>query len=99
MAIEIRIESTWDTDDGEGRRVEVTVSERLHPADDPLEDSRYFASGDVEKLKLYLAELIERKRTLFLDPDLRECVRCGKVRSTKERGTDFVCDRCRPLLE
>jgi hypothetical protein len=99
MAIEIRIESTWDTDDGEGRRVEVTVSERRHPADDPLEHSRYFASGDVEKLKAYLSELIERKKTLFLDPHLRECARCATVSSTEEPGVEFVCDRCRRLLE
>jgi hypothetical protein len=99
MAIEIRIESTWDTDDGEGRRVEVTVSERRHPADDPLEHSRYFASGDVSRLKDYLARLIDEKKDLFLDPRLRECVRCERVTATEERGAEFVCDRCRLLLE
>jgi hypothetical protein len=95
MAIEIRIESSWDVDDGEGRRVEVTVAERRRPEEDPLEHSRYFASGDVEKLGRYLCRLLEEKRSLFLDPDRRECDRCGKVASTAERGPEFVCSDCR----
>jgi hypothetical protein len=76
----------------------VTVSERRHPAEDPLEHSRYFASGDVASLKEYLSRIIEEKKDLFLDRHLRECVRCETVTSTEERGGEFVCDRCR-LLE
>jgi hypothetical protein len=97
MAIEIRIESSWDIDDGEGRRVEVTVAGRERPEDDLLEHSRYFASGDVDKLSRYLSRLLEEKRSLFLDSDHRECERCGKVRSTDVRGTEFVCPDCQRL--
>lgn len=94
MAIEIRIESTWDTDDGEGRSVEVSVSERERPSEDPLEGSRYFASGDVDALKSYLCEVLDRKSSLFLGPRRRECVRCGKVVETKDTGASFVCGAC-----
>jgi hypothetical protein len=94
MAIEIRIESTWDTDDGEGRRVEVTVSERDRPSEDLLEDSRYFASGDVEALKQYVSELLDRKSALFMGPRRRECASCGRVFETGEAGARFVCDDC-----
>jgi hypothetical protein len=99
MAIEIRIESTWDTDDGQGRRVEVTVVERRHPAEDPLEHSRYFASGDVEDLKRYLSELIDRKATFFVGPKSRECSRCRTVQLTEERAAEVLCASCRRLAD
>ena len=95
MAIEIRIESTWDTDDGEGRRVEVTVSERSHPSEDVLEHSRFFASGDTEALKRYLGNVIDEKASFFIEPDSRECVSCGRVVSSPERREEVVCGRCR----
>jgi hypothetical protein len=94
MAIEIRIESTWDTDDGEGRRVEVSVAERQRPSEDPLEGSRYFASGDVEALKRYLCELVDRKSSLFVGPRRRECGSCGKVVDTKDDASPFLCGDC-----
>jgi ribosomal protein S27AE len=94
MAIEIRIESTWDTDDGEGRRVEVSVSERECPSEDLLEGSRYFASGDIEALKRYLCELLDRKSALFVGPRRRECERCGSVVETEHEGAGFVCGEC-----
>lgn len=94
MAIEIRIESSWDTDDGEGRRVEVTVLERRHPAEDPVEDTRYFASGDVDALKTYLARLIDRKSSSFVDTDRRECTRCHRVVQTTSDSSEFLCPAC-----
>ena len=94
MAIEIRIESAWDTDDGEGRRVEVSVAERESPSEDVLEGSRYFASGDVDALKRYLCDLIDRKTSLFAGPRRRECLRCGKVVDTEEAGPEFACREC-----
>jgi hypothetical protein len=94
MAIEIRIESTWDTDDGEGRLVEVSVAERERPSEDPLEGSRYFASGDVEALKQYLCDLLDRKASLFVGPRRRECGGCGKVVETEDAGSPFVCGQC-----
>jgi hypothetical protein len=95
MAIEIRIESTFDTDDGEGRRIEVSVSERERPSEDLLEGSRYFATGDVEALKRYLCEILDRKSSLFVGPRRRECGRCGSVVETEDTGSEFVCDGCR----
>ena len=96
MAIEIRIESSWDTDDGEGRKVEVSVVERLRPSDDPIEDSRFFASGDVESLKRYLSDLIDRRQRAFMPPHARECARCGKVRAAKDEArSEFICESCR----
>jgi ribosomal protein S27AE len=94
MAIEIRIESAWDTDDGEGRRVEVSVAERQLPSEDPLEGSRYFASGDVRALKQYLCDLLDRKSSLFVGPRRRECAGCGKVLETAEAEPRFVCGDC-----
>jgi hypothetical protein len=94
MAIEIRIESAWDTDDGEGRRVEVSVAERESPSEDVLEGSRYFASGDVDALKRYLCDLIDRKAALFAGPPRRECVRCGRVVDTEDPGPEFACREC-----
>lgn len=64
--LQIRIESGWDTDDGEGRTVEVTVVERRLPSEDPLESTRYFAADDVESLKRYLSGLIDEKSHLFV---------------------------------
>lgn len=66
MPIEIRIESSWETDDGDGRTVEVTVTTRRHPSEDPSEDTRYFALEDSEKLKQYLCDLIDEKAAFFV---------------------------------
>ena len=95
MAIEIRIESAWDTDDGEGRRVEVSVAERERPSEDPLEGSRYFASGEVDALKRYLCELLDRKSSLFAGPRRRECGGCGNVVDSEDDAPGFVCAECR----
>lgn len=64
--IAIHIESGWDTGDGEGRTVEVTVVERRLPSEDPLESTRFFSPDDVEGLKRYVAELIDEKSALFV---------------------------------
>ncbi|HSF18883.1 MAG TPA: hypothetical protein VLK65_25385 [Vicinamibacteria bacterium] len=94
MAIEIRLESSWDTDDGEGRTVEVSVTARRHPSEDPAEDSRYFASGDVEAIKRHLCELVDRRHGDFAGERQRECARCGRVSPTEARGPEFVCPSC-----
>ena len=98
MAIEIRVESYWDTDDGEGRAIEVTVCERRHPTEDPIEDTQYFAGGDLEALKRHLASLIEGKSKSFHGRHLRECSRCGRVRPSEstEAKTSFLCSDCSP---
>lgn len=94
MAIEIRIESSWDTDDGEGRSIEVTVCERRHPAEDPVEDTRYFAGGDLEALKRYLTNLLDRKAGSFHERSRRECERCGLVLETGSLDSSFLCAEC-----
>ena len=94
MAIEIRIESTWDTDDGEGRLVEVSVAERRRPSEDPLESSRYFASGDLDALKRYVCELLDGKSSFFVGPRRRECTGCGRVLETEDATSRFVCREC-----
>lgn len=97
MAIEIRVESSWDTDDGEGRTVEVSVSERDHPWEDPWENSCWFAGGDLEKLKRYLCQLIEEKAARFSGRDRRECLRCRKITRAESRAPDFYCAACRAI--
>ena len=64
--VAIHIESGWDTDDGEGRTVEVTVVERRLPSDDPLESTRYFSADDVDALKRHVLRLIDEKSSLFV---------------------------------
>jgi hypothetical protein len=94
MAIEIRIESSWETDDGEGRTIEVATLERGEPAEDPVEDSRWFAGGDLEALKRYLTELVDRKAFRFLGRDRRECPACSRVITTDSTATEFRCPDC-----
>lgn len=96
MAIEIRIESSWETDDGEGRKVEVSVSGRAHPSEDLWEDSRWFAGGDLESLKGYLCRLVESKAHWFLGREERECQRCGRVLRAESQASVFYCRSCRP---
>ena len=94
--IEIRIESDWDTDDGEGRAIEVRVITRRAPDDDPSEDSRYFAAHDLEPLKDYLSRLIDRHSGDFEGRDRSECVRCNKVMPAGVLDEQGRCGHCRP---
>ena len=96
MAIEIRIESSWHTDDGEGHSIEVSTSERSHPGEDPSEDSRWFAGGDLGELKRYLTELVDRKAECFLGRDRRECAGCSRVVITDSPDPRFLCVDCVP---
>ncbi len=94
MAIEIRIESSWQTDDGEGRSIEVLTSERGHPGEDPSEDSKWFAGGDLADLKRYLTELVDRKAECFRGRDRRECAGCSRVVNTDSPNPRFLCEDC-----
>ena len=94
MSVEIRLESSWDTDDGEGRRVEITVCEHRHPSEDPREDSRFFASGDLQKIKRHLCELVDRHAAYFPDPDRRDCDGCGRLSATPSREESYLCPEC-----
>ena len=93
MAIRIHIESSWDTDDGDGRRVEVSVAERSHPGEDILEDSYWFAGGDLERLKRFVCDFIDEKAELFLGRDTQECSRCHRV-FHRQSGTQSYCNDC-----
>lgn len=94
MAIEIRIESTWETDDGEGRTIEVVTRERAHPGQDPGEDSHWFAGGDLDALKRYLADLVDRKAGYFLGRENRECSRCSRIFATHSAAAELPCPDC-----
>lgn len=94
MAIDVRVESSWDTDDGEGRSIEVSVSERTHPWEDPEETSTWFAGGDLEALKRFLCRLVDEKSPRFLGRERRECRRCRRVLDTESREVDFECPAC-----
>lgn len=94
MAIEIRIESSWQTDDGEGRTIEVVTVSRDRPGEDPAEDSRWFAGGDLEALKRYLDELVDRQAGHFLGRESRECAVCGRVVTTDSTEPEFRCPDC-----
>ncbi len=94
MPVEIRVECSWDTDDDEGRTVEVTTRVRHHPSEDPEEDTRHFAAGDLEQVKRYLCELVDRYRDAFVRPDRRECSQCGRVVATSSKKEPFTCEEC-----
>jgi len=94
MSIEIHVESSWETDDGEGRKVEVLVSERRNPWDDPREDSRWFAGGDLASLKRYLCRLIDERAESFLGRESRECTHCRRLVPTDSREPEFYCAGC-----
>lgn len=96
MAIEIRIESSWETHDGEGRTIEVATLERDHSGEDPAEDSRWFAGGDLDALKRHLIELVDRKANRFLGRDGRECTGCSRVITTNSTAAEFRCPDCGP---
>lgn len=92
--IEIRIESSWDTDDGEGRSIELRVTTRSTPHDDPTEDSRYFTANDLGAVKDYLAGLIDRHQDAFAGRERGECQGCHGVFIATELSPERLCRRC-----
>ena len=98
MAIEIRVESSWDTDDGEGRTIEVSVAEREHPWEDVEESTHWFAGGDLERLKGFLCGLIDDKAARFVGAGRRECTACRQLLvtdSAKRTDAQLLCPSCR----
>ena len=73
----------------------MSFAERRTPSEDPLETSRSFASGDVEAIKEYLCDLLDRKASLFVGPRRRECAGCSTVLETDETEPRFVCGECK----
>jgi hypothetical protein len=94
LAIEIRVESSWETDDGEGRSVEVSVLERRNPWEDPEEDTTWFCGGDRQRLKEFLCRLIDERAERFHGGERRECRTCGRATRTDSVDRDFYCSDC-----
>lgn len=94
---EIRVLADPDEDDGAGRSVEVRLTMRPRPDEDPLEDSRLFASGDRDRIVAFVAEAMERHAALLPAPRLESCRRCERVLDPAAEGETrrpFVCGDC-----
>lgn len=97
MALEIRILADDDGDDGDGRSVEVRLTARTRPEEDPLEDSRFFAPGDRGPIVSFVAELLDRHAGSVPAGGATSCRRCERVGdpvAEGERRRPFVCRRC-----
>ena len=95
--LEIRILADPDEDDGAGRNVEVRLIARARPDEDPLEDSRFFAAGDRERIVAFVAEMLERHASALPAPRLECCRRCDRALDPEaegERRRPFVCRSC-----
>lgn len=98
MPLEIRLVADPDEDDGSGRAVEVRLTARRRADEDPLEDSRSFAAGDLEEVLSFVRRLLEQGREALPSPALSACRRCDRVfdpAAECERRRPFVCRRCR----
>ncbi len=98
MPLEIRIVADADEDDGSGRAVEVRLSARRRADEDPLEDSRSFAAGDLAAVRDFVGRLLERNADALPSPALAACRRCDRVfdpAAGRERRRPFVCRECR----
>lgn len=94
---EIRILADPDDEEGAEQNVEVRLTVRPRPDEDPLEDSRLFVPGDRDRIIAFVAGALERHAALLPGPRLESCRRC-------ERGLDpvaeletrrpFVCGDC-----
>ena len=98
--LEIRILADPDEDDGAGRTVEVRLTARPRPDEDPLEDSRLFAAGDRERIVAFVAEMLERHAAALPAPPLECCRRCDRALDPKAEGDGrrpFVCRSCQQV--
>ncbi|MDE2880598.1 MAG: MBL fold metallo-hydrolase [Acidobacteriota bacterium] len=98
--LEIRILADPDEDDGSGRTVEVRLTARPRPDEDPLEDSRLFAAGDRERIVAFVAEMLERHAAALPAPRLECCRRCDRALDPQAEGDGrrpFVCRRCQEV--
>lgn len=98
MPLEIRIVADADEDDGSGRAIEVRLDARRRADEDPLEDSRSFASGDLAEVRAFVGRLLERNADALPSPARAACRRCDRVfdpAAESERRRPFVCRECR----
>ncbi|MDE3262484.1 MAG: MBL fold metallo-hydrolase [Acidobacteriota bacterium] len=98
--LEIRILADPEEDDGSGRTVEVRLTARPRPDEDPLEDSRLFATGDRERIVAFVAEMLERHAAALPAPRLECCRRCDRALDPQAEGDGrrpFVCRSCQEV--
>lgn len=108
MPLEVRIVADADEDDGSGRAVEVRLTARRRADEDPVEDSRLFASGDLPEVLAAVEEFVERHRDALPEPRRCACRRCDRVFDPAAAAEDdggsaypaarrrpFVCRECR----
>ena len=94
---EIRILADPDEEDATGRTVEVRLTVRPRPDEDPLEDSRLFAAGDRERIVAFVAEMLERHAGALPAPRLECCRRCDRALDPAAEGEGrrpFICADC-----
>ena len=94
---EIRVLADPDEEDATGRTVEVRLTVRPRPDEDPLEDSRLFAAGDRERIVACVAEMLERHAGALPAPRLECCRRCDRALDPAAEGEGrrpFVCGDC-----
>lgn len=95
--LEIRVLADPEEDDGAGRAVEVRLTIRPRPDEDPLEDSRLFAAGDSERIVAFVAEALAQHAAALPDPRLESCHRCERVGDPAAEGENrrpFICREC-----
>lgn len=110
MPLEVRIVADADEDDGSGRAVEVRLTARRRADEDPIEDSRLFAPGDLPEVLAAVEEFLERHREALPEPGKCACRRCERVFDpdaaaeaavgpdadpAAARRRPFVCRECR----
>ncbi len=98
MSLELLVLADPDDEDeaDPGRTVEVRVTARRRPEEDPLEDSRLFAAGDREEIVRHIAGLLERRRDALGDARMscRRCEKVGDPEAEDEARRPFVCRDC-----
>ncbi len=95
MSLEVSILAHPDSDDGDGRVVEVRSLAQRFGDEDPIEDSRQFAAGEPDAILAFVAQLLERRKDALPLASHRECRRCGAARDAAGDGrSPFVCVDC-----
>ena len=95
--LDIRVIADPAEQDEAGHDVEVRLTLRRRPDEDPLEDSRLFASGDPGRIAAFVAEALRRYGDALPGAGPATCGRCDRVGdpdAANERRRPFVCAEC-----